>query len=506
MIWAIVVFVESHVASGIDYSELAKAVGFSMPHLRSVFARHTGRPLSRYITGRKISRAAFDIVHSDNTLSEIAGRYGFLNPDTFTRAFRRITGINPSDFRKIRPSIGRIKLCAGVYGVSAGCKESGKNPVMERIDHMPIEGGKQKISGESGVLYGVPRVHYGAFGGCTPYPICLKAVANYMGIHLEYEDAIVQCGAAFRLVWDTTAWNGGNVDVLLAFDDPTTVFKSGIEALGYEFLLLGRDGAAKAGEPGKYAMAEDSKNKSKFIAFIKESIDKGVPVIALGVIGPPEACVIAGYRDSGETLLGWDCFQDSPEFAPNVTTDESGYFITSEWWENRNTVAVMTLGEKIGEPEPLVAIVKRAIAALTGRQCGKYAKGIAAYDAWKKSILDETQFSGEMVFPLQVERLMCQGDAMDCLSDGRKNACKYFSRLAGDHPGQPLFGRLAEQFAASATAAHQMYETLGGWERGEAQLKALMRPDIRRRLGELIDACKAADEKALLLLKEISAY
>jgi AraC-like DNA-binding protein len=43
--------------------------------------------------------------------------YGFSNHDTFTRAFKRITGLTPSEFKKKRPSVGRIKLCAGVYGI-----------------------------------------------------------------------------------------------------------------------------------------------------------------------------------------------------------------------------------------------------------------------------------------------------------------------------------------------------------------------------------------------------
>jgi len=40
-----------------------------------------------------------------------------------------------------------------------------------------------------------------------------------------------------------------------------------------------------------------------------------------------------------------------------------------------------------------------------------------------------------MVTPLLVERLMCHGDGMDCLADGRKNAYKYFKKLAANTPG-----------------------------------------------------------------------
>jgi AraC-like DNA-binding protein len=485
VIGAVVVYVESRLQSGIRCDDLAKAVGVSLPHLRAVFDRYTGQPLAHYVMSRKIARAAFDAVHSSDTFLEIAGRYGFTNPDTFTRAFRRVTGSAPQEFRKRKAQVGRAILCAGVYGVSVTNHQN----ILKEMNNMDTNEQK-RVSEGSVILYGVPKVRYGAFGGCTPFPICLKAVANYMGMELDYEDAVVLCGAAFRLVWDTTAWNAGNVDVIFTFDDPAMVYRSGIEALGREFRLLGRDGSAVG--------------KDAFIAFIRERIDKGIPVIALGIIGPPEACVITGYRDNGQTLLGWNCFQDSPEFASGVKIDESGYFETSSWWENRDTTAVMSLGEETGGPQALKAIIERAILALEPKQHGKYAKGIAAYDAWKKAILDESQFGENMVIPLQVERLMCQGDAMDCLSDGRNSAYKYFRKLAELHPEQALYWRITEQFAACASGARKMYETLGGWERGATQMKALMKSETRRKLGELIDDCKAADERTLTLLKELA--
>ena len=55
--------------------------------------------------------------------------------------------------------------------------------IMERMKEM-MNNERKQISEGSVVLYGVPKVHYGAFGGCTPYPISLKSVANYMGIDL----------------------------------------------------------------------------------------------------------------------------------------------------------------------------------------------------------------------------------------------------------------------------------------------------------------------------------
>ena len=117
IIWSVVVFVENRLHSDIDYTQLEKMTGFSFAHIREVFVTHTGKTLSRYILNRKIANAAFEMLHGEQRILDIASKYNFSNPDTFTRAFKRITGMTPQAFRKQRPPVGRIKLCAGVYGI-----------------------------------------------------------------------------------------------------------------------------------------------------------------------------------------------------------------------------------------------------------------------------------------------------------------------------------------------------------------------------------------------------
>jgi len=116
-IWSVVTYVEKRVKTKIDYVDLEKEIGFSLAHIRDIFAKQTGQPLSAYILERKIANAAFEISHTKETLLAIAQKYGFGNPDTFTRAFHRIIGLTPSAFRKKKISVGRIKLCVGVYSV-----------------------------------------------------------------------------------------------------------------------------------------------------------------------------------------------------------------------------------------------------------------------------------------------------------------------------------------------------------------------------------------------------
>jgi len=342
------------------------------------------------------------------------------------------------------------------------------------------------------ILHGVPKVYYGAFGGITPFPICLKSVSDYLGDELDYMFAIVACGGAFRFAWDTTGWDGGNVGISHTYNDSEIPYRNGITALGRNFKMLWREGNGM-GKPG-------NGTKDDFKVFIKEQIDAGKPLISLGPVGPPEAGIITGYRDGGEILLGWSLFQwDKKTF-----TDE-GYFFTDKWWDSNDFFGVMSLGDITATRISTKQIIKNAISALDGRQEGKHAKGIAAYNAWKNALLNTSECDFNIMPDWgQSLVMMCQGDATDCLIDGRKNAHMFFKKLSSENPNQQLYSKIAEQFGIVATVIHtKIYNILGGYERGSEQEKALSKPEIRYKICEYIDELKTADEKALSLMKEL---
>lgn len=117
LINAIITFIETRIKSKLDYRELAQATGFTVPYLRELFAASMGKSLYQYILERKIANAAFECRYTGKTLLAISMDYGFNNADAFTRAFKRMVGVTPSEFRKRNLAIQRVKLCAGVYGV-----------------------------------------------------------------------------------------------------------------------------------------------------------------------------------------------------------------------------------------------------------------------------------------------------------------------------------------------------------------------------------------------------
>jgi len=115
---AVITFIETRIKGKIDYEELAKATGLSFAYVRELFSCLTNKSLYRYILERKIANAAYECVYTDKTISAIGTEYGFNSADSFARAFKRIVGVTPSEFRKMKIKIKRTKLCTGVYGIA----------------------------------------------------------------------------------------------------------------------------------------------------------------------------------------------------------------------------------------------------------------------------------------------------------------------------------------------------------------------------------------------------
>lgn len=477
---AVMCYIEAHIHDGkINDGALEQAMGYSMAHIRDVFKKHTGCPFGRYVRMRKICCSAFELLYSQSSILDIALMYGFENHESYTRAFKKMTGMTPSQFRAERPLSGKEELAVGIYGIGFLTKKERRSDIIMNT--------KRYEGNDSTILYGVPKAEYGAYNSGTPFPICLKAVSDYLGEDVDYSFMMASSGAAFRLAWNRTKWDLSNVDIYHTFEESNDVYRLGALALGREFEFLGRKKETK---------------KEEFIRFIKKHIDEGYPCIALGIIGPPEACIITGYREEGEVLLGWNFFQNDPDFATDVEIDESGYFISKKWWENTDTQAVMCMGPIVGEQISERQILEHAVRALSAREEGNYSKGIAAYKAWRDMISDNSHFHVEDNYSILFEKFLCQNDAMQSLWDGRGKAAEYFRRL-GDMQKQRKkeYLEIADEFTKTGKYAGQMISLLGSWDNMDGMLRNLADVNIRKQLCEQITAAEKADRNALEKLK-----
>ncbi len=128
---------------------------------------------------------------------------------------------------------------------------------------------------------------------------------------------------------------------MAASADPLDGFRRAFEAAGYACqFALKRDFAQSHGYPQAQDYGEDD-----FRALIVQSIrDTGRPVIAFGVVGPPECSLITGYDEGGDVLIGWSFFQDEAWCNAGVEFEPSGYFRKRNWFAD--THGLILIGDK----------------------------------------------------------------------------------------------------------------------------------------------------------------
>ena len=93
-------FIEAHLAESLRLAQMAELAGLSPFHFARAFKQSFGVPPHRYHTQRRIERAKTLLTEQIATVTEIALAVGFAETSSFSTAFRKATGLAPSDFRR----------------------------------------------------------------------------------------------------------------------------------------------------------------------------------------------------------------------------------------------------------------------------------------------------------------------------------------------------------------------------------------------------------------------
>ena len=96
-----VVWIEQHLDSGISVDRLAQVAALSKERFIRLFHREMGCPPMVYVTKRRIFRAMLLLGRADGqrkSIKEVGYAVGFDNANYFSRVFRKVAGISPSEF------------------------------------------------------------------------------------------------------------------------------------------------------------------------------------------------------------------------------------------------------------------------------------------------------------------------------------------------------------------------------------------------------------------------
>lgn len=372
------------------------------------------------------------------------------------------------------------------------------------------------------LLEGVPRVHFYEGGPRCPediiLPSVLRAYLEYLGdadfgckhclaqnpackVFCTYSFFIGVTGAAAFLSWKK-GWHGDNPALFYMSEDPAAPERHAFAAAGYAF-----DWLEKADDPGDEAL---------FRQRIIESLQNGRPVIAYGVIGPPEPCLITGYDEGGEVLIGWSFFQGIPDFNAGAAFEPAGQFRKRNWY--KDTSCLLFVGEKVERP-PLVQSYRTALKWLlkvartplvrtepaAPERYQERANGLAAYNAWAEHLLlDEA-------FPVDDEALLrlhhnIHNDAVGTLAELRWYGSQFLIEAVNFLP-YPMAEDLlhaAAIYAGEHELMWQVWDLAGG--NGNPQAHTFMPdPAVRRQMADRILQARQKDAEACRYIEQAIA-
>jgi AraC family transcriptional regulator len=93
-------FMESKMNEPLDIVAIAK-VAYSSPfHFQRMFHMLTGMTVGEYVRKRKLTLAAQELAASSSKVVDVALKYGYHSPESFSKLFRKIHGISPSEARR----------------------------------------------------------------------------------------------------------------------------------------------------------------------------------------------------------------------------------------------------------------------------------------------------------------------------------------------------------------------------------------------------------------------
>lgn len=92
--------IEQHLDDRPNLEELARIACFSPYHFHRVFSSMVGESVAAYVRRLLLERAAMQLGHSPESVTQIALCAGYDSVDAFTRAFRAHMGMLPSEYRR----------------------------------------------------------------------------------------------------------------------------------------------------------------------------------------------------------------------------------------------------------------------------------------------------------------------------------------------------------------------------------------------------------------------
>lgn len=140
-------YIEDNLTGEIRLEEAAKRACCSSFNFQRMFSFMSDVPLAEYVRRRRLSSAAMELLTTEEKVIDVALKYGYESPTSFSRAFFAIHGVNPSEIKKQGVRIKaypRISFEITIKGVEA------MNYRLEEFGEIRLVGYKERMTMDNG--------------------------------------------------------------------------------------------------------------------------------------------------------------------------------------------------------------------------------------------------------------------------------------------------------------------------------------------------------------------
>lgn len=108
-------YIEDHITDDISAEDVANHVHISSYCFQRGFSMLCGYTIIEYMRNRRLALAGGELAATDEKVIDIAMKYGYDSPDSFTKAFTRFHGITPSMVRKDNVMIKLLRRLKSIF-------------------------------------------------------------------------------------------------------------------------------------------------------------------------------------------------------------------------------------------------------------------------------------------------------------------------------------------------------------------------------------------------------
>ena len=114
-------YIEDNITEKLTIENIAKRACISPFYFQKGFAMLCGFTIGEYIRSRRLALAGSELVSTDQKVIDIALKYGFDSPDSFTKSFIRFHGVTPTAVRKGGAMIKSFAALKIKFTLEGGC-------------------------------------------------------------------------------------------------------------------------------------------------------------------------------------------------------------------------------------------------------------------------------------------------------------------------------------------------------------------------------------------------